>query len=375
MPNYSNFLNVASIKDVLKPVLCKSCKDEGEYPYGNCPKCLANQAWNREYLETHLFITDSEIEDYHTRYHNDIKSLVLRLPNEHPYLYYGIELEIEFEGFDVKDYDDDGYDNGTAYDTTKIMAEFTRRTNGLFVYEWDSSLNNGVEMISRPCSYAFWTSKETIAMLKDGLEYLRSEGAMVNQPASNGMHIHISRKFFDRGTTKLEDRLDAYRDFDWLFQKFQPEMEALGERKYTMYCQSKTDKLKQNLSRTCVSSSRLQVSDVKMQCKLKRGGEMASDDHSSAVNLSGNTIEVRTFKSTTDYEKVLANIELVRSLAHAVRDNAIHATLNQLLHTKDNLFLDKHIASTRLQCKKNKTEFDLEKVNDDNIDVEVEVNN
>ena len=98
MANYNHFVwtNYESLKNKLKPIICASCRDNGE-GVGTCKRCLENQAWNREWLETHTFITDTVYRPYHFDEHSNIKTLPLRLPNEHPYLYYGIEVEVEFD--------------------------------------------------------------------------------------------------------------------------------------------------------------------------------------------------------------------------------------------------------------------------------------
>lgn len=366
---YNYLYNTPSLKNILKPATCQACKDNGDNHIGTCAKCLENQAWNTEYIETHTFIYDPNYRCYHSDDHDNIKAVPLRLPNEHPYLYYGIEVEVEFDGFTIYDTEDDYYEDDN-WKIESILDEFTNITDGLFVYEKDGSLRNGVEFISRPCSYAFWTSKDTVEKLEKGFEYLRSEGARVEQPDTNGMHIHISRKFFDKGNTKLANRNMAYEGFDWLFQKFQTEFEQLGGRKYTDYCQSKAEKLRKSL---VDDNWRLQTynAEVEMKCTLKKGGEMARGDHYSAVNLSGETIEARIFKSTTDYKQILANIELVRNIAHAVREEDIEKPLNEILHTKDNLYLDDLIRTTRMALKKKGETLDLDKVNDNKIEITI----
>lgn len=375
---YHNFKNT-TLKDKLKPITCPSCSDNGCAYCGECEECLRNQAYNREYIETHLFIFDKEYRCYHEGYHDNFKSLFLRLPNEHPYLYYGIEIEVEFDTGYVTVYnqDDDYYDDDDEYsdgddnwEIQEILNRFSEITEGMFVYEHDGSLDNGVECISRPTSYAFWTHPETVKKLKEGLEYLRSKGAMIHQPDTNGLHIHLSRKFFDNGRTGLENRQTAYESFDWLFQKFQPEIEVLGGRKYTHYCSSKAEKIKRSLidDNYCVRQYNV---ETEIKCKLKKGGRLPECDHYSAVNLTSRTIEARVFKSTTDYREVLSYIEMVRNMAHTVREENIERTFDDILHTKDNQFLDEHISRAKLLARKNKQEFNLERLCDDEIEIKV----
>lgn len=372
--NYSHIINNLSNDTTkrlgIKPMTCQSCRDNGDVFTGSCKRCLENQAHNIDTLQTHLFVYDDRYRQYHSCEHDDIKGLVLRLPNEHPYLYYGIEIEVEFDAGNVCIYSaDDDCDDDDNWKIQGILTEFSKRTEGMFVYEYDGSLNNGVELISRPTSYAFWTHPDTVDKLKRGLEYLRDRGAYFDQPTSNGLHIHISRKFFDCGETKLADRSDAYKGIDWLFQKFQPEIEKIGEREYTGYCRSKAQQIRNNLEGSWTLS--YYNVDAEIKCTLKKGGEVPSGDHHVAVTTSGHTIEARVFKSTTDYKRVLAYIELMRNMAHAVRDDNTEVSFDSLLHTKDNKFLDEVVRKTRMNCAKNNTTLDLDKVNDNRLEIVV----
>lgn len=374
--NESNF---PALKGKLKPINCPRCAAEGCSRIGNCEKCLKNQAYNTEWLTTHSFITDTECQGYHNGNHDAIKGLKLRLPNERPLLYYGIELEIGFDYgcLDLSEgyYDEDDEWHPSTEKLDEILTRFSEITDGLFVYETDSTVRNGVEAISRPCSYAYWTYKDTVKKLKDGLEYLREEGALITQPTGHGFHIHLSRAFFENTAGEGKHTgTEALRSFDWLFQKFQPELEILGRREYTEYSRSKADKLKNTLTRPRDFSSMYKV-DVEYTAKLKRGGAVASGDHTNAVIMSGDTIEARVFKSTTNYETVLATIEIVRAFAHAVRDNQFHCSLDEILHSKDTLFLDGYIQKRRLAAKKAGQKLDLTKVNDDEIIIETTTTN
>ena len=366
-----------NIKDKLKPTICKSCEADGHTFYGTCADCLKNQAYNKEYAETHLFIVDEEFRPYHSGgSHNVFKSMVYRMPNEKPYLYYGIEVEVEFDEDcvyvfqrDEDDYYDDNED--PSDDIQEILKKFSEITEGMFIYEKDGSLTNGVEFISRPMSYAKWVDKDTVKKMREGFDYLARCGAVKEQPNSNGMHIHISKKFFDYGEKKREYREDAYKDMDWLFQFYQNELEKIGGRKYTAYCDSKMNKIKSNynIGRRNENHGMYNV-ELEIKGKMKKGGRMAEGDHYSAVSLSGPTIEARIFNSTIDVNHILANIELMRNFAHAVREEDIEGkTLNNILHTKDNLYLDDVLNETRKKCYKSKEEFDLERVNTNEMEI------
>ena len=374
---YHNYKDSNSLRGKLKPVSCPACADNGCSYQGECETCLKNQAFNKEYLETHSFIMDDEFRGYHYDGHNQFKTLPLRLPHEHPYLYYGIEIEIGFSRDSVTvygrddDYYDDDYDDGDDnWEINDILAEFSKITEGMFIYEYDGSLDNGVECISRPTSYAYWTHKDTVEKLRKGLKFLREKGAYIDQPNGNGLHIHISRKFFDNGQTKLSDRSIAYQNFDWLFQKFQPQIEKLGGREYTHYCESKASKLRKSLVEENWNMRAYNV-EAEIKCKLKKGGQLPEGDHYSAVNTTRKTIEARVFKSSTDYKQILADIEMVRNFAHAVREEDIKRSFNDILHTKENLYLDELVRKTKMNCRRDKQDIDLDEVNNDEIEITV----
>lgn len=360
-----------SIKDKLKPVVCESCKAD-DYVVGQCPECLASQAYNIEWLETHTFIYDDELRCYHDGDHNTIKCLPLRLPDEKPHLYYGFENEIEFDSTvretEYYDEDDDGSEQYTAAYIEDTLAEASKILDGMAIYEMDSSLENGVEFIFRPMSYAYLTHKDTVNKLKRFYEYLRERGAWVKQPERNGMHVHLSRKFFEHG--QIQNASKAYENLEWIFQYFQPEMEKLGRRAYTEYCESKADKFKRVMrSEMTTSYGRCK----NLICTIEKGGTcLAYDDHHSAVNSDSKTIEVRVFKATSDYKTMLATAEIVRNIAHAVRDEDIKKSLDEILHTKDNLYLDEYIQKIKMECAKNKDPLTLDRVNTDEMDIEIE---
>lgn len=371
--DYDSLRSAIGLQGKLKPSTCPSCAADGYSALGVCKKCLENRAWNREYMETHAFIYDDQVRRYHNDRHDNIKQLPLRLENEHPFLYYGAEIEVGFDSdithvYQVESDDYDEEDTNGGEDIAYVLSEFSKITEGMFVYEEDSTLTNGVEFISRPCSYAYWTHPDTVKKLEKGFNFLKEQGAWVEQPLTHGMHIHLSQKFFRRGRMNVTTE-EAKAEFNWLFQKFQPELEKLGGRKWTEWCEGKTDKARRSIANSLCGMDDV---EVEAKCRLKKGGELPYGDHRSAINSTDNTIEVRIFRSTVDYKQILANIELVRAFAHAVREQDIKLSLDELLHTKETKFLDEHVQKTRMKCKKNGEELDLTKVNDDEIEFVVE---
>lgn len=341
-----------SLEGKIPDINCEYCRGNGCSRTGECQKCLKRQAEAVEYIHTHAFITYTGPSDYHDGNHDAIKKCYLRLPHERPLLFYGVEIEVGW--------DEDELSYSTIYDA---IRDFQEATDGLFIWEEDCTIEYGYEAISRPCSYAYWTHPDTVAKLKRGFDILRDSGALVNQPDGHGLHVHASRAFFARN----DNEADALRAFDWVFQKFQPEMERLGRRKYTDFCASKADKMNNQFYTNDY------IKDLKVSYKVKRTSEsnaLPYGDHHVAVNTTPHTIEARVFKSTIDYKTLLATIEIVRNVCHASRDNGAKGTLDEILHTKPNLYLNEYLEKVDRLARRDKAEFDRAKENSDEIEVE-----
>lgn len=315
---------------------CPDCIAAG-LAKGQCEKCLRAQAFNKELCETTLWVYDTSASTagfYHPAQHVDFKKMFYRDKHEHPHLYYGIEVEVSFE---IKNMEPRIAD---------VAGEFIRLTKGLFVAESDSSLQNGIEFISRPTSYKMWTKPETIKMLKEAFAYLKSKGAYIDQPKRNGIHIHMSRKFFERNTQKSPEQIN--KDLDWVFQYYQPEIEQISQREYTRYCYSKVDDI-----RNYFASSRVANTDRFKNITISGELEPTSIvdgqlEHHAVIAMRNQTIEVRCFKSSIDVDTIISYIEFVRNIAHTVRNKDIKKmSLNDILASKNSPMLDNYIWKLR----------------------------
>lgn len=350
-----------------------------------------NEAWNmrndnlaryiKRYNEKHEAVPIEELrhtslwlDDNHRRlngYHgvdNDTKYCQLHLKNEKPYLYQGIELEITWddevvdgyngERFDeYGDYDDYGdYDNEGNYipDTynfniNEVVCEALKKAQGLFTAEQDGSLQHGysAEFVSRPLSTQAWHSPQIKAILKDFTDYLKSTGAMVNQPEGNGFHIHVSRKFFEANPACNRNHEEVARDMNWIFQKFQNEIEAIGGREYNTWCASAVMDIKSSIA------NRYGMVIDKAHLEKKNLNVPYADHHRCFITSdSGYTYEARVFHSTLDPQQILACIEFMRNISHGARENALEGkTFNQIARYKDSPNLLAVIRNARAEKK------------------------
>ena len=318
----------------IKPEICELCKANYLDRKGNCEKCLKNQAYNRELRETTLWVYDTRFARqgwYHPGDHAQFKTTFYRDKGEHPFLYYGIEVEVGFKVENMRP------------NLEEVAKHFIELTNGLFVAESDSSIGVGIEFISRPTSYKMWTKPETIQMLRKAFEYLKEQGAFVEQPATNGIHIHMPRKFFERNTEKKP--LEINKDLDWVFQYYQPEIEIISQRKFTQFCESKMDQIKNHISNNMRYDLDTMGAKISLNAELSKSIlQSGRDNHHAAITMRDETIEVRCFKSSINVDTIISYIEFVRNIAHTVRNKDIkNLTLEQILESKDSPRLDTYI--------------------------------
>lgn len=293
--------------------------------------------------------------DYLQGYHDvdtDTKYCPLHLTNENPYYYQGIELEITFDDMVVDGYNGERYDEYGDYDDYgdydcdgnyipdtydfdigEIARGFMYRTKGIFTCEEDGSLYQGYsfEAVSRPLSPMAWHHPVVVEALKDGFEYLKSKGALIEQPEGNGFHIHISKRFFEANPACNRPQNEVAQDLNWVFQKFQNEIELIGGREYNQWCNSAINDAKANLA------NRYGVVVEKAHL-AKNALEVPYGDHHKAFidSTSGYTYEARVFHSTLDVERILACLEFMRNISHGARENALEGkTFGQILRYKN----------------------------------------
>lgn len=302
--------------------MCPECKRNG-YPV--CPDCLINYGKQKSKLETKLFqlSNNNRMKRYHDSEDRFIKTTRLRMPDEKPYLYYGVELEmcIPF-----------------TMPIDNFAKEMLEAGRGLFVAEADSSLDNGVEFISRPLSYKKWKSQEVqqilAAMKSIAMKYKYDQMSQ----NSAGMHVHLSKLFFQKNTTKSQS--EQIDDLNWIIQNYEKELRPITGREPGEYNSSIFASIERDLKSFIESRNIRQATITTKVDKTK-----VPIDHHSMVSMSGsgNTVEVRAFKGTCDPLTIMARIELCRNLAHFARKYDIeNMTLDKAFSCKQSPFLEEY---------------------------------
>lgn len=214
---------------------------------------------------------------------------------------YGIELEINKDGQNLSSYD---LVNKQYYDG--VISKINKYLGGHAYYSRDGSLTAGFEIVTQP-----HTEKAMKLLDWKGLfDTLKKEG-FTNNSIKAGYHIHISRKLFGKTVKKQNDNLAKLLFF---FEKNKLDLLKFSRRKETQYhwCQFYSDKeYYSNDGLKKYDVSKKGVRDIVNKLNKIRG----------AINLQNqNTVEIRLFNSTLNYNDFINDFNFVTTLVKNVKN-------------------------------------------------------
>ncbi len=181
-------------------------------------------------------------------------------------LYFGIELEMEFEGHDWDGLPDDGY----------LYAKH------------DGSLTCGVEIVSHPASWE-WLCSEGRAAWQQILDWRLDRGYRSYNTGTCGMHVHMSR-----------DAFTTFHLYKWLQFFYQNPQFILDISRRSAG----------TLARWASLDGPSATSDLIAKAKDGRG-----KSRYEAINLNNpHTIEIRIFRGTLHPSGFWRNLEFLRCL-------------------------------------------------------------
>ena len=197
-------------------------------------------------------------------------------------LFFGYELEVEnimnrVSINDMSDWNDKFWEG---------------RDNGQFVYcKHDGSLHYGVEFVSHPFSWAWFTQHQ--GELKEWLGFIRSKGYRSYSTGTCGLHVHMNKSAFD-GTRLYKWMKFFHENGDFIY-------EISGRRsRGDLHAWARVDDV---------------GADKKNLIYEARNKMKAKDGRYWAVNLvPRNTIEIRIFKGTLANSSFFRAIEFLRAL-------------------------------------------------------------
>lgn len=199
-------------------------------------------------------------------------------------LYYGVEIEADCGG----EYD------GNAAGVMDIL-----NNEDMFAYiSHDGSLSRGFEIITQPATLSYHKSVEE--RYKKAFKFLIRNGYRGHETTTAGIHVHFSRAYY----TDNGDEEENISKLLYLVEKFWDEIIVYARRDYER-------------SKSYMKKTDEDFCDFISNWNRKRD----RDGHYYAVNISNpDTIELRMFRGTLNYETYMCILEFVDSLVKTAKE-------------------------------------------------------
>lgn len=197
-------------------------------------------------------------------------------------LYLGIELEID--------------NGGEKDDNAKMVIDFLGNQN---VYcKHDGSLAQGFEIVTHPCTYDYHLG----LAYEDLFKKLSNLGYRSHDVSTCGMHIHFNRNYF--GKDKLTQDLNISKLL-YVFEKFWSKVVIIARRDSNHYAR------------------RYYLN--KDETPLDIYAKSKNSDKYGAINLQHkDTVEIRIFKGTLNYNTYISTIEFVDTIVKIIKNIDIY---------------------------------------------------
>lgn len=250
------------------------CTDDLEYNENDgqyyCEDCYDNRGC-------------SVIGDYHDNCF-DCSDLVY-LYNKNESIPLGFELEAEGNKSTAREVKDSLYN------------KFTGVKNFLF-FEHDSSLDDGYETKTLPCTMPFLYANE--GNIKEMLDIMKGDGMKSHNTSTCGLHVHRDRESLKTPNRTIDEVIDNIIIVIEVYKKQIFKIARRGNEHYCRYCTA--DENEQNITSDKIKKSK------------------GSQGRYSALNLENDdTIEFRMFKGTLKFESLMAAIELTDAIIDVCR--------------------------------------------------------
>ena len=263
------FTTCAACGDVIRQANAMYDENRGE---DYCESCYSKRT-----PENHIY-------EYHHFYRDRIFHTISRSGKyeEDDTLYLGVELETDA-------YEERGDCAERLYDLS--------RDESLFHMETDGSLDNGIEIISEPCTLEYHKEKFDW----DGItEAVRRCGGKSNDVSTCGLHIHFNKSYW--GNNQDANSLKLL----YIFEKFWSELVKFSRRNgdhWQHYAQRYNDDF-------------VPCDDIPQKVR-----ETRDKGRYFAVNLMpSDTIEIRLFKGTLKVSTIIASIEMIDFLVNFIKN-------------------------------------------------------
>lgn len=229
-------------------------------------------------------------DDYINDYYYKPKPVFYTMPKEAGVRFYGVELEI---------------DGGGRYDeNAEKLYDIANAKNDVIYIKSDGSLDEGMELVSHPCSINFHRKKLPWGEI---VRKALSLGYSSHNTSTCGLHVHIGRK--QLGET-IEEQEEVISRIMFFFESHWNELFKFSRR--TSYSADRW-------------AARHGYNDKPKEILEK--AKKSTKGRYACVNITNtSTVEIRLFRGTLKLGSFMAVLELVDSIC----ENAVYLTDDEL---------------------------------------------
>lgn len=229
--------------------------------------------------------TQSSVRIIHT---HDYKPKFVKHPDSTSLLL-GAEIEIDKGGRDNVD---------VAKHCCSIMNTDENTEDYIYCMH-DGSLPDGFEMATMPCGLDI--HKEL--PYKEMFDYLVEQGYRAHNTSTCGLHVHVNRSFF--GETNLQRQI-GIGNLIYLVENFGDQIEKIARRGYNRYYH------------------KIGVTKEDTTISAYAKGNANPSKYASVNTQHKDTIELRMFKGTLNYNTFISTLEFVKVICTVAKETSIY---------------------------------------------------
>lgn len=229
--------------------------------------------------------TQSSVRIIHT---HDYKPKFVKHPDSTSLLL-GAEIEI----------DKGGRDNAEVAKHCCSIMNTDENTEDYIYCMHDGSLPDGFEMATMPCGLD--VHKEL--PYKEMFDYLVEQGYRAHNTSTCGLHVHVNRSFF--GETNLQRQI-GIGNLIYLVENFGEQIEKIARRGYNRYYH------------------KIGVTKEDTTISAYAKGNANPSKYASVNTQHKDTIELRMFKGTLNYNTFISTLEFVKVICTVAKETSIY---------------------------------------------------
>lgn len=238
-------------------------------------------------------------------------------------LFTGIELEIENKG---------------NCDKQDIANYVINKLNDVVYCKTDGSLSNGFEIVSHPFTLDFLKTNRNI--VKKTMQYLIDNDFRSDETRTCGLHVHVSRKALGNSKEIQDENIKKLFLF---FETYKTEICKISRRNGNNYAYFMSDNIDQENKKKKYECLSLEY--------IKKYNDNNHDRY-KVINLcNSNTIEIRIFKGTLNFNTFMATLEFINNLIECiVATETEKITFSKVVNYKKTEYLKEYLKTREIKA-------------------------